>query len=61
MAGALGAMAGRFATAEMRQGERAGKQVLGKMEATHQLELALPESRGLGAFRLDLHLIVIIQ
>jgi hypothetical protein len=50
MAGAVGAMAGRFATAEMRQGERAGKQVLGKMETTYQFEFALPESRSLGAF-----------
>jgi hypothetical protein len=50
------ALAGGFAAAEMGQGERAGKQILGKMETTHEFEVALPESRGLSAFGFDVRL-----
>jgi hypothetical protein len=58
MAWAVGAMAGGLATAEMGQGERAGEQILGKMETTHEFELALPEPRGQSPFGFDLHLMV---
>jgi hypothetical protein len=60
MAWALEAMAGGFAAAEMRQGERAGKQILGKMETMHESELALAESRGLSPFGFAFHLMVLI-
>ena len=60
MAWAVYAVAGGFAAPQMRQGKRAGKQILGKMETTHQFELALPESRGLSPFGFNLHLIVLI-
>jgi hypothetical protein len=60
MAWALGAVAGGLATAEMREGKRAGQQVVGKMETPHQFKLALAESRGLGTSRFDPHLSVLM-
>jgi len=58
MAWALGAVAGGLAAAEMRQGERAGKQIMRKMETTHEFKLTLPESRGPSTSGFDFHLMV---
>ena len=44
MAGAVGAMAGGLAAAEMRSGQGAGEEIVGKLEPPHQFELALAES-----------------
>jgi len=58
MAGAVGTVAVGLAAAEMGKGERAGKQILGKMEPPHEFRLALPESGRLRTSVFDLHLMV---
>jgi hypothetical protein len=58
MAGTVGAVAGGLATAEMRSGQGAGEQIVGKLEATRQFELALAESRSLRTFRFVFYLMV---
>ena len=47
MAGALGAVAGGLAAADMRLGKGAGKEIVRKLKPTHQFELALAELRSL--------------
>jgi len=60
MASALGAMAGGFATAQMGEGERTRKSIVGNLEAAQQFELTLPQSRSKRSSGLNYHLIVII-
>jgi len=62
MAWALGAVAVGLAAAEVGKRKRAGQQIVGKVETTHQFKLALAKSRGLGAsgFVWVNHLIVCI-
>lgn len=60
MAAALGAMAGGFAAAKMGEGERTRKGLVGDMETTHQLELALAQSRSEWPSGFVYHLIVLI-
>jgi hypothetical protein len=60
MASALGTMAGRFATAEMREGERTRKRIVGNLKTAQQFELALPQSRSKRSSGVVNHLIVIL-
>ena len=52
----VGAMTGRSATAAMGLGERAGQKVRRDREAAQEIELALADSRGLGALWIAVHL-----
>jgi len=58
MTGTIGAMAGGLAAAQMRLGQGAGEEIVGKPEPAHQLELALAQSRSLRTFRFVFHLMV---
>jgi hypothetical protein len=58
MAGALRAVAGGLAAAEGGEAKRVRKQVVRKLETTHELKLALAEPRGPGALRCVFHLMV---
>jgi hypothetical protein len=60
MASALGTMAGRFATAEMGEGERTRKGIVGNLKTAQQFELALPQSRSQRSSEVVNHLTVII-
>ena len=57
---ALGAMAGGFTAAGMADGERARKQILGKLELAEQRKFALAEPGSLGTLGLEFHLEVIL-
>jgi uncharacterized protein YejL (UPF0352 family) len=57
----LGAMATGLATAAVSEGKRTRKQVGGDGEAVEEFILALAETSGLGTFRCDLHMHVIIH
>jgi hypothetical protein len=60
MAGALRTVAGRLAATEVREGKRARKQIVRKLETTHQFKFALAKSRGLRTLGFVLHLMVLI-
>jgi hypothetical protein len=58
MAAALGTVAGGLAATEIGQGQGAGEQIVGKLETSHELELALPQSGRLGSSGFVIHLMV---
>ena len=60
MALVLRTVASRLAAAQMAEPDRAGEEIVGKMEASNQLELALSESGCRGASRFDLPLAALI-